>query len=221
MVSGAFMAHLCGQRRGDRLGQGGLTNVPGAYNRGRYLGQAESADVFPYLIYDAVDDSATRPRHRALDGLILEFGSEEAERVYPPNGFQCRCVMRGLTRRQAETRGVPSRRQARALIDANPPGEGWEGPPFEGGAHTPGGGLPPVPELKGAGERLKEKGAEVVPDAEFLKYLGDTAAYPAAARAKARIPESPRTRRPGRGGRPPLDGGRLPQDQGEPALAGG
>jgi SPP1 gp7 family putative phage head morphogenesis protein len=145
------------------------TNVMGAYGRGRYLEQQETADVFPYLMYDAVDDSATRPNHRALDGLIVEAGSAEANRIYPPNGFQCRCTMRALTRRQAEARGIPSREAVKALIDANPPDNGWEGPPFDGTPPDLSDPNPPPPPP--TEESLAESGVSVVPDSEFLDVL--------------------------------------------------
>jgi hypothetical protein len=109
------------------------TNETGANGRGRYLEQLESEKVFPYLVCDAVDDSRTRRARAALDGLVVKFGSPEADRIYPPNGYQCRCQMRGLTKRQAEALGIPSDAEVRRLIGENPPDEGWDGPPFVAG----------------------------------------------------------------------------------------
>jgi SPP1 gp7 family putative phage head morphogenesis protein len=108
------------------------TNIMTAYARGSYLEQQVSSDYFPWGKYVAILDSATRPNHRALNGLIVEFGSPEFKKIYPPNGYQCRCVMRMLSDKQAERERRFSDAEAKQIIAANPPDPGFEGPPFYG-----------------------------------------------------------------------------------------
>ena len=47
------------------------TNIQTAYNRGRWEQQKKVANSRPYLMYDAINDSRTRPNHTAMDGTIL------------------------------------------------------------------------------------------------------------------------------------------------------
>jgi SPP1 gp7 family putative phage head morphogenesis protein len=146
------------------------TNVKGAYGRGRYMEQREMRDVFPYLKYVAVDDSQTRPTHAALNGLIVRAGSPEADRIYPPNGYQCRCAMRGLTAAQAKRMGGPTPMdELRKRIAENPPDGGWDGPPFEGGADA----LTSLPEMPDGEPKHVGVGKETVSDAEYGAALDD------------------------------------------------
>lgn len=82
------------------------TNIQTAYNVGRYKQQKEQAKFFPYLRYSAVNDSRTRPTHRAMDGLIYPIDHEFWDHWYPPNGFRCRCGTRSLTKGQVERGGL-------------------------------------------------------------------------------------------------------------------
>jgi SPP1 gp7 family putative phage head morphogenesis protein len=166
------------------------TNVMGAYMRGRYLEQEEDANVFPYLLYVAVQDSRTRPNHMALNGLIVRFGSEEANLIYPPNGFQCRCMMRAMTKMEADAMGGPTpEAEVRRRIAENPPDKGWEGPPFmegEGGAK---GGL--QGSLEKTEDRMKAEGARTASAEDVAELLEKVRDSPEAAReAKATVSES-------------------------------
>ena len=72
-------------------------NVLGSYDRARWeeINDPELGDEFPYLMYDAVNDSRTRPTHAALDNMTWrkeDFPDEH----WPPNGFNCRCEVRNL-----------------------------------------------------------------------------------------------------------------------------
>jgi SPP1 gp7 family putative phage head morphogenesis protein len=108
------------------------TNIMTAYARGSYLEQAASAEVFPWGKYTAILDSATRPAHRKLDGVIVRVGSDDYNRIYPPNGYNCRCTMISLTDSQAKREKIYSDNVMRSKIDAHPPDSGFEGPPFYG-----------------------------------------------------------------------------------------
>ncbi|WP_300160092.1 PBECR2 nuclease fold domain-containing protein [Solidesulfovibrio sp.] len=82
------------------------TNVQSAYMAGRYKEMWAMRDTFPYWQYSAVNDGRTRPAHRALSGKIYSAGHPFWDTWYPPNGFNCRCSVKALTRRQVEDRGL-------------------------------------------------------------------------------------------------------------------
>lgn len=56
----------------------------------RLISQTE---LFPYWEYRTVDDNKVRPEHRLLDGLILPVTHELWQKIYPPNGWNCRCYI--------------------------------------------------------------------------------------------------------------------------------
>lgn len=82
------------------------TNVQSAYMAGRYAEMTAMADTFPYWQYSAVNDGRTRPAHRALSGKVYPAGHPFWDTWFPPNGFNCRCSVRALTRSQVEDRGL-------------------------------------------------------------------------------------------------------------------
>lgn len=82
------------------------TNVQSAYAAGREERALRIARTHPYLLYDAINDSRTRPGHLALDGFIFRVDDTEMRRKCRcPRGFNCRCRLVSLTPAQAEKRG--------------------------------------------------------------------------------------------------------------------
>lgn len=81
------------------------TNVQGAFNAGRWKRQQDNKVNRPFLEYVAVLDSSTRPSHAALDGTIKPVDSPFWNTYYPPNGYNCRCRTRALTKVQTEKKG--------------------------------------------------------------------------------------------------------------------
>ena len=63
-------------------------------------------DRFPYLMYDAVNDSRTRPQHLEWDGLILPVDHPFWKTHGPPNGWGCRCILRQLSEAVMRRRGL-------------------------------------------------------------------------------------------------------------------
>ena len=69
------------------------TNMFNAYAAGRYRQLKEDADIYPYWRYVTAKDSAVRPAHRALEGKVFKADDPFWATHYPPNGFNCRCIV--------------------------------------------------------------------------------------------------------------------------------
>lgn len=82
------------------------TNIRTARAAARYQAMKANARARPYWMYDAVNDSRTRPSHAALDNLVFRHDDPFWQTHFPPNGFNCRCVVRALTRNEVRNRGL-------------------------------------------------------------------------------------------------------------------
>ena len=67
------------------------TNMQMAYGVGRRQALEGVADDLPFWQYHAVLDDRTRPKHAALDGIILPANHEFWSDHFPPWDFNCRC----------------------------------------------------------------------------------------------------------------------------------
>lgn len=111
------------------------TNTQGALARGRCVHHTRHRETRPFLRYSAVNDSRTRASHAAQHGRVEPQDSPFWSQWTPPCGFQCRCTVTSLTRRQAEHH--QARDEARATTDivaaraAATPDAGWEYSPCE------------------------------------------------------------------------------------------
>ena len=85
------------------------TAVQTSYNAGRREQQNDNEPDRQYLMYDAINDSRTRPEHRSMDGFIAPVGHPVWQKWYPPNGYNCRCTAISLTEQQAKARGYTGR----------------------------------------------------------------------------------------------------------------
>ena len=96
--------------------------VQSAYSAGRWEQQQRVKAIRPILMYDAINDSRTRPTHRALDAFMAPVDDPVWKRIYPPNGHNCRCTVVSLTEKQARARGWSG------FVKALPaePDEGWD-----------------------------------------------------------------------------------------------
>ena len=77
------------------------TNIMSNYSRGRCEQQAENVETHPWYLYDAVNDSRTRPAHSAWDGKVARHDDPWWRTHTPLNGYQCRCRRIALSDRQA------------------------------------------------------------------------------------------------------------------------
>ncbi|TNH04534.1 phage head morphogenesis protein [Testudinibacter sp. TR-2022] len=82
------------------------TNRATAYHAGRYAEQMANSDEQPYWQYVAVADSRTRPSHLALHGKVYRFDDPIWNTFYPPNGWGCRCRVRGLSEFRLKKNGL-------------------------------------------------------------------------------------------------------------------
>lgn len=95
-----------------------------AYGAGRELRQRNNARRRPFLMWDAINDSRTRPTHRAMDGHVAPIDDPIWQEWRAPAGFNCRCTQISLTERQARDRGYEPGN--RAPEDTHPD-KGWAG----------------------------------------------------------------------------------------------
>lgn len=59
-------------------------------------------EVFPFWQYLTVADGRVREQHRKLHGVILPENDPLWDKIYPPNGWNCRCRTRGLMAHQVK-----------------------------------------------------------------------------------------------------------------------
>jgi hypothetical protein len=76
-------------------------------------------------MYDAINDSRTRPNHLLMDNTILHRDDPWWKTHYPPCGYRCRCTVISLTEAQAQKRGVS------VVAPQVDPDEGWDFNPGE------------------------------------------------------------------------------------------
>lgn len=70
------------------------TNLQTAYNAGKWAEQQQAIEELPYLEYAHVGEGVSpyfRPEHLAMDGRVWRKDDPIWDRIYPPNGFGCRC----------------------------------------------------------------------------------------------------------------------------------
>lgn len=68
--------------------------------------QARTPDETLYLVYETAGDQRVRQQHRAWNRIIRPVDDPFWDTHYPPNGYGCRCIVRTLTSRQLERRGL-------------------------------------------------------------------------------------------------------------------
>ena len=80
------------------------TNMRTANAQGRAKAQyALEGDI--YLRYIALQDGLTRPSHLRMHGVTLHRDDPFWNTNYPPNGWNCRCVVRAYSKAECERQG--------------------------------------------------------------------------------------------------------------------
>lgn len=70
-----------------------------------------SAKTMPFWEYTSARDARVRYTHRLLDGVILPFNDPRWTKIYPPNGWNCRCTVINRTRNQAKNVDIEEMRR--------------------------------------------------------------------------------------------------------------
>lgn len=73
----------------------------------RYYEMQRSKEALPFWEYITAGDDQVRPAHAALDGKVFRADDPIWGRIYPPNGWHCRCTV--LPRADAGTAGLETR----------------------------------------------------------------------------------------------------------------
>jgi hypothetical protein len=103
---------LTGEIRAVRLGSPRRlktiyrANMRSARAAGQWDRIERTKHALPYLVYLLGPSERHRPAHAAKAGLVLPVDDPFWETWYPPNGWQCKCHVRQITRREADERGV-------------------------------------------------------------------------------------------------------------------
>ncbi|MDR0454843.1 MAG: minor capsid protein [Deferribacteraceae bacterium] len=79
-------------------------NLNLAYAAGRYTAIMDGE--FEFVEYLAVLDNRTRDSHRELHGKLFSTDDPVLKYFAPPNGYGCRCMLRGVTENQVKKRGL-------------------------------------------------------------------------------------------------------------------
>ena len=80
------------------------TNMRSANAQGRAKAQyALEGEI--YLRYIALQDGLTRPSHLKMQGITLHRDDPFWKTNYPPNGWNCRCVVRAYSKEECEREG--------------------------------------------------------------------------------------------------------------------
>lgn len=88
------------------------TNMRTSYAAGRWERIERSKRAFPFLEYVSVMDGREREQHHAWHGTVLPVDDPWWDTHYPPNGWNCRCLPKPVSRGQAERRGLKETRPA-------------------------------------------------------------------------------------------------------------
>jgi SPP1 gp7 family putative phage head morphogenesis protein len=84
-----------------------------AENSATYYRLIRQADIYPYWEYRTVGDSKVREEHAALNGVVLPANDKHWRRIYPPNGWNCRCYV--VPRMKHEVQGVNIAEQRKSV----------------------------------------------------------------------------------------------------------
>lgn len=82
------------------------SNMRAARAAGQWDRIQRSKEALPYLVYLLGPSRRHRVEHQAKQGLVYPVDHPFWERWYPPNGWNCKCHVRQITREEAEERGV-------------------------------------------------------------------------------------------------------------------
>ncbi|MDO6808095.1 DUF935 family protein [Zobellia galactanivorans] len=74
----------------------------------------KQAHIFPYWMYKTAGDHLVRPAHRTLEDIVLPWDDKRWDKLFPPNGWRCRCY---VVPRMAHEVGGAQVRDGREMAD--------------------------------------------------------------------------------------------------------
>ncbi len=80
-------------------------------------------NLFKYWEYKTVDDDRVREEHEKLHGVILRADDKRWDKIYPPNGWKCRCYI--VPRMEYEVTDVKIK-ESEAIVDAYLNSDEWK-----------------------------------------------------------------------------------------------
>ena len=95
-------------------------NMRSARAAGQWDRIQRTKQALPYLVYLLGPSERHRPLHQAKEGLVLRVDDPFWQTWYPPNGWNCKCHVRQITRREAEERGLSDSPDLPMRDDFNP-----------------------------------------------------------------------------------------------------
>lgn len=81
-------------------------NMRSARAAGQWDRIERNKSALPYLVYLLGPSEKHRPHHENKAGMVLPVDDVFWRSWYPPNGWNCKCHVRQITRREAERRGI-------------------------------------------------------------------------------------------------------------------
>ncbi len=81
-------------------------NAQSAYMSSAYKRYMDNVDDRPYWQYLAIMDGSTRHSHAQLHNKVFMYDNPIWDRIFPPNGFNCRCRVSTLSKRDMERNGL-------------------------------------------------------------------------------------------------------------------
>lgn len=108
-----------------------VTNARVARAVGQWQRIQRTKDLRPYLIYELGPSQKHRPEHESWAGTILKVDDAAWGRMYPPNGWGCKCRVRQITAKEADRKGGETPAPDTSSIDPE-----WAYNPGEAGRRT-------------------------------------------------------------------------------------
>lgn len=82
-----------------------VTNARVARAQGQWERIQRTKASHPYLIYELGPSQKHRPEHEAWAGTILRVDDDAWDKMFPPNGWGCKCRVRQLSEAEADRKG--------------------------------------------------------------------------------------------------------------------
>lgn len=64
-----------------------------AKSAAKWQNYVKEANILPNLKYQTAGDGRVRPEHQILDNIVRPVGDKFWDKYYPPNGWNCRCIV--------------------------------------------------------------------------------------------------------------------------------